>query len=97
MAVNTYALAEAQYLDNLDYDTDNSVAKCKLFIAACRALLHFVLSSTSTATSSMGNEPQKYREEIDAATDWVGAHDEDAATSAGSGFVRHADISEFRD
>lgn len=31
--------AQAQYLDNLDYDDTGSLAKARLFRAACRALL----------------------------------------------------------
>ena len=89
--------AYAQYRDNCDYDIPLSVSKTRLFIQACRVILSYMVQSSSTGTSSISDDYHKISEQADRAESVLAANDEDAATSAGSGFVRHADISEFRD
>ena len=38
-STSTIAHIEAAYMDNLSYEEDGSVAKCKAFVTACRAWL----------------------------------------------------------
>jgi hypothetical protein len=38
---STLAQIEAAYADNCSYSEDNSVAKCRAFVTACRLLLKY--------------------------------------------------------
>lgn len=94
MAVDTLPLAKAQYFDNLDYDTESSVAKCKLFITACRALLlHIPAKMQHGGSGADGFEfnQEELRLQLADARTWLAGNDDSASDQ-----VIFPDFGEFR-
>jgi len=96
-SASTTAEWAASYEDNADYDVPADIAKCRLFITACRVLKRRMLQgATNPSGSSASDTYEKYEQEEKRAIAWLATNDPDAATAAGSGYVRHSDFSTFR-
>jgi hypothetical protein len=78
-----------QYLDNLSYDMDGSVAKAKLFIAACRALLVMHPTTWSHAQSSIQFNPNLWEKQLQDAQRWL-------SSRVSQGNVNHMSFRGFR-
>lgn len=95
MAV-TLATAQAAYLDNADYDEDNSVAKAKAFRTACRQLI--ILLPSSGMRGAGGNQQtfgfrvEEIRPHLHACEAWLAVNDTTTNTS-----VIHPDFAFSRD
>jgi hypothetical protein len=79
-----------KYLDNLGYDHSGSVAQCKLFIQACRALLVMHPSTWSASSQSISFDPRVWQQQLSEAQAWLNANTQ----SAGS--VKHLAFGDFR-
>jgi len=81
-----------QYLDNVGYDHSESVASCKLFIQACRALLVMHPASWSQSSVSMAFDPRLWANQMAEAQSWLAANG-----TGGAGSVKHLAFgSDFR-
>jgi hypothetical protein len=89
---STLADAKAQYLGNLSYGTDGSVAKCKLFIEACIALMLLLPTKTARGRNGMQVEMNVdlVKSSLETAQRWLGS-----SGSAGSSVV-FANFNTFR-
>ncbi|HYE19923.1 MAG TPA: hypothetical protein VEA69_15850 [Tepidisphaeraceae bacterium] len=77
-SASTDAQVVAAYDDNAGYDVDGSVAKCRLFIEACRIILR------RRPVSQGGGRTIQYetiREELSAAKEWLQNHSTDSGDS----------------
>lgn len=89
---STPAQIQAAYADNASYAEDNSAAKAKAFITACRMLLGLTPSSTSTAGVSVDINLEVVERQQKSAETWLATH---AVADSGSiGRVRHLAFSE---
>ena len=84
------------YDDNVSYDTDGSVAKCKVFIEACRILRR---RNPKLARTGNRNELQTFDfdSELKAATTWLSANGGFPVVSDAVGSVKHLSLEGFRD
>ena len=80
-----------QYLDNLGYDHNESVASCKLFIQACRAMLVMHPSNWSQSGTSIAFDPLAWKQQAAQAEMWLAAN---SPTSSGN--VKHLAFGDFR-
>ncbi len=96
MSITTYADAHTQYLDNLSYRREASVAKAWLFYEACSAL---ILLSPKRSRAGNDNEvetdPVRLEKQMEEALQWISSNPE-SGSSASAGSVRFPDFSEFR-
>jgi len=76
--------AITQYLENVGYDINGSIASCKLFIEACRALLALMPAKWSKTTSNFEYDPALWRASATEALAWLSENQ----TGAG-GSVKH--------
>lgn len=98
-STSTFTEISAQYVDNADYDTGGSAAKCRLFIQAVRILLFKVPKRTSHGgnnADAVEIDPLMLQKELDRALAWLSANDSTMADAAGGGGVIHPDFSDFR-
>ncbi len=86
---------EAAYADNASYEEDNSPAKAKVFITACRLLLRMMPRLTGKGGNQVALSPDLIRKELLAAKEWLRNHDTTAASR--SRRVIHASFQTFRD
>lgn len=94
-AASTLEDVQAAYLDNVGYDEEGSVAKCRAFITACRALLVRLPSRAARgAAANLEWNIEAITGQLDQAAQWLALHDD--APAAGS-TVRYLDLSGFRD
>ena len=93
---STDAQVRAAYEDNADYDTTASVAKAKLFVQACRIRLSRMQDEVAHGDARVQESYQKIADQLDAATSWWSANDEDATTSKIRASVRHPDLRSIR-
>ena len=84
-SASTQAAAINQYLDNSGYDHTGSVAACKLFIHACRALLVLHPADWAQSNTTIRYNPELWRREQAEAQAWLTAN----TTTAGEGRLRH--------
>jgi hypothetical protein len=82
-----------QYKDNVSYEEDGSVAKARLFVTACRALLGVRPSQFSANGYGNSFSATALQEEISQARKFINAS---ATSSNGSGGVRYFDVGDFR-
>jgi hypothetical protein len=97
MAVTSASSLEdviAQYEDNCDYDLDNSVAKCVLFIQAARIYLRRMLKESENDKASIQDDYQKIYDELAKAESWWKTNGSD--TGARKGVVRHLSFLDYR-
>jgi len=80
-----------EYLDNLGYDHSGSVASCKLFIQACRALLVMHPGTWSQSGASIAFNPELWSRQQQEAQVWLNAN---SPTTSGS--VKHLAFGDFR-
>ena len=104
-AASTRKNALDQYHDNLGYDIEGSVSKCKLFIEACRALLspRFSVKRVSHGLSRGGGgeeletDQSVLQDQLASAIAWLKANDPTGAFGGGGGGVVYHEInSDFR-
>ena len=79
------------YDDNASYDEDNSAAKAKIFITACRILIRRRPNLVTTDGQSVQFNGRMVQKELDQAQQWLGANKSSAA-----GSVRHLDFRNLR-
>ena len=88
-SASTLAQIEASYADNASYAEDNSVAKCRAFITACRLLVLKYPRSTGTPQAELTTAIDLVQKEKKAAEEWLEAHDTGpASTSSGPRVTR---------
>jgi alpha-D-ribose 1-methylphosphonate 5-triphosphate synthase subunit PhnL len=86
---SSLAQVEAAHADNASYAEDNSVAKARAFITACRILLLKYPKRTGTPQAELETSIDLVQKEKKAAEDWVAAHDTGpASTTAGPRVTR---------
>ena len=83
-SASTLPQIEAEYDTNASYAEDNSVAKCRAFITACRFLLRRYPKSTGTPQAELTTAIDLVQKEKAAAEMWLEAHDT-GPTSTSSG------------
>jgi hypothetical protein len=88
-SASTLAEIEAAYADNASYAEDNSVAKCRAFITACRLLVLKYPKSTGTPLAELTTAIDLVQGEKKAAEKWLESHD----TSGGSAGPRVTRVS----
>ncbi len=65
------------------YAEDNSVAKCRAFLTACRILLRRMPPAGAAGAEQMQLTPNPIQKEMAAAQDWLGSHDTRSTSTAG--------------
>lgn len=75
-----------QYLENIGYDHAGSVASCRLFIQACRALKVMHPGNWSQSGTSMTFSPELWADEEAKAEGWLQLN---LSASEGGGNVKH--------
>ena len=93
---STIADAKAQYRDNLGYDLEGSVVKCKLFIEAVRYLIEAAQLSVGRGKVWIEEMQGKLDKELDRAERWLAAHDTSGTASVYGGSVLHRSFEDFR-
>lgn len=91
-SASTQAQIVGQYLDNVGYDHSASVASCKLFIQACRALLIMHPADWMHSGHRTTFNPDLWAQQQSAAEAWLNAND----TAAGANSVKHLSFGAFR-
>lgn len=85
--------AVSVYLSALTYDVDNSLVKCRSFIAACRALLVLHPSDWSQSQQRIAFNPQLWAQQLNDAMQWMAGN----STAPASSRVKYVGFREFRD
>ena len=92
---STYADAHAQYRDNLNYDVEESLAKSKLFVEACRWLIDPAVTPKRTTGIDDGAELEidttVLKDQLNTALEWYQDNKDD-----GFGSVVHPDFEGLR-
>ncbi|HOE64657.1 MAG TPA: hypothetical protein PKW18_13890 [Candidatus Sumerlaeota bacterium] len=73
-STSTLADVKAAYANNASYEEDKSPAKARVFITACRMLLQYPISVTSTTqagTEQMTYDIRVIQAQMDAARIWL--------------------------
>lgn len=96
-STSTRAEIKAAYLDNLDYDTAGSIAKCAACIQALRYLIHITLDESEFGGTRMKTTYEKYAAALAKAERWRAAHDPSALTAAAPGQARFFSFEDFRE
>jgi hypothetical protein len=81
--MRTLAQIKASYADNASYGEDNSVAKCRAFITACRLLVLKYPRSTGTPQAELTTAIDLVQKEKAAAEKWLEGHDTGGGSAAG--------------
>lgn len=96
---STVADCVAQWVDNADYDTEGSAAKCRLFIHAVRVLLIKVPKKVNHGGQGADGyevDPVVLQAELTTARAWLCANDSTMADASGGGGVIYPDFENFR-
>lgn len=83
-STSTLAQIEAEYANNASYAEDNSVAKARAFVTACRLLLLKYPKRTGTPQADLETSIELIQKEKTAAETWLQSHDT-GPTSTSSG------------
>jgi len=94
-STSTYDQIVAGYFDGASYEEDEDLAKCLLFITACRMLIR--MPKRASSGNTQGGQEYEFdvatlAKELDAARAWRAAH----ATVAGT-MTTYADFRGLRD
>ena len=81
-STSTLAQIEASYADSASYAEDNSVAKARAFVTACRLLLLKYPKRTGTPQADLETSIDLIQKEKKAAEDWLAAHDTGPTSTA---------------
>lgn len=81
-SANTFAEVQAAYLDNVGYAEDNSPAKAKAFITACRAMLLLLPKASGQGSSNTAYSPDLIQKEMAEADSWLSVNDTTSSNSA---------------
>ena len=90
----TYSEAMAAYIDNADYEEDESVSKAKAFITACRQLLVLLPQKSALDGTNIEHDLKNIADEMQNARNWLAAND---TSTSGRTRPRFFDLSGFRD
>lgn len=93
---STIAEVEASYDDNASYAEDNSPAKCRAFMTACRMLLRRYPRMTGTAQQHTHFNPDLLQKELETAQAWLEANDTQAPQASGPRITR-VSFEQFRE
>jgi hypothetical protein len=86
---STLAQIEAAYTDNASYSEDNSVAKGRAFVTACRLLLLKYPKCTGTPQAELETAIDLIQKEKKSAEEWLASHDTGpGSTAAGPRITR---------
>jgi len=80
---STLAQIEAAYADSASYAEDNSVAKARAFVTACRLLVLKYPKSTGTPQAQLQTAIDLIQGEKKAAETWLESHDTGSGSIAG--------------
>ena len=82
-SASTLAEIEAAYADSASYAEDNSVAKARAFVTACRLLLLKYPKRTGTPQAELETAIDLIAQEKAAAEKWLESHDTGSGSTAG--------------
>ena len=91
---STFDQLLTEYHDNRDYDVEDSVAKAKAFIKACRGMLPYLGRHRNKDNAESQLSPQVIRQQLDDALAWWQANKNKSVDGGG---VKHLDLSNFRE
>lgn len=91
---STLAEVQAAYDDNASYAEENSTAKARSFITACRILIRRTMNRFDTRETSIELNVELLQKELTGAQEWLEGRDPDAG--GGGPDATRADFSEFR-
>jgi hypothetical protein len=89
---NDLSTAKSDYLTNSDYDLSGSVAKAKLFVSACRALLLLLPKRSRQSGHEIETDPAVVQKAEQNALRWL-AENDTATTGSGK---RYFSLEDFR-
>jgi hypothetical protein len=92
-SASTTAQIEAQVLDNLSYQRENSVATAHLFLEACTALLFRRPSQSEHSGSRLAWSMEFIHQQIQQAQAWLASQ---AGSSGAADNVAHPSFENFR-
>lgn len=78
-STSTLPEVQAAYDDNASYAEDNSVAKARAFVTACRILIRRSMTRVDTRESAIELDVSLLQAELEAAQTWLESHDTGAA------------------
>lgn len=81
-SASSFAQVQASYLDNVGYAEDNSPAKAKAFVTACRALLLLLPKASGQGSSTTAYSPDLIQKEMEEARGWLSVNDTTSSNSA---------------
>jgi len=87
--------AKQAYYDNADYESDGSVAKAKLFLAACARLLILLPAMAAQGGESISISVYLLPAQQADARKWLAINDT-SSTQVPAGVVRYADTRNYR-
>lgn len=82
-SASTQADIVGEYLDNLSYDLNSSASQCKLFIAACRALLVMHPSNWEQSGSRIQFNAELWSQQLNEAQNWLSANGTGSQSNGG--------------
>ena len=82
-SASTQAEIVGEYLDNIGYDIDSSASKCKLFIAACRALLVMHPGTWQQDKVSIQYDAVRWENQLNEARSWLNANGSGSQSNGG--------------
>lgn len=102
-SASTREVVKAQIADNLAYDVEDSVAKCRLLIEALRHWLVFYAplrvqhgGASRGSGEELEQDTTRFERLLRAAESWLAVNDASASPASGAG-VRFYESSGFRD
>lgn len=97
MAITAADVEEAKqaYYDNADYESDASVSKAKLFVAACTRLMILIPASAAQGGESISMPIAQIESALQYARKWLAMNDA-SSTQIPAGVVRYASTRNFR-
>ena len=93
-SASTLAQIEAAYDDNASYAEDNSVAKCRGFITACRLLLRRTPHEAGHGEGRVRLTADLIAKELEQAKDWLATHS--TSTTDSGPRVTRVSFNDFR-
>lgn len=93
---STLAQLEAAYDDNCSYAEDNSPAKCRTFMTACRMLLRRYPRMVGTGQNHTHFNPDLLQKELETAQEWLEANDTGSPQASGPRITRTS-FEQFRE
>lgn len=90
---STYEQVRQSYDENASYIEDDSIAKARAFITACKILIRRTPNNMQKGSNTLGYNVQVLKQELDDAIAWLQQRDPDARPGPS---VTRADFRNFR-